>query len=143
MKRLVVSGDTEIPKVPQQLPLECDPLLAYRLMPITPAPVGHALERTPEAVLRGLLLHHPVPLAGLGPVVREAQQVERAGPGPSVAVAGGRLGPLVRSPEVNQSGLFRGKRQTVFGQPLWQHVEDPLRVLLPLEDDDYIIRIAD
>src|SRR5208283_1163783 len=80
VKRLVVSGDTEVPKVPQQLPLECGPLVANRFVPIAPTPIRDALERAPEPIRGGLLLHHPVSLAGLGPVVGEAQQVE--GPRP-------------------------------------------------------------
>ncbi len=34
VKRRVVSGDTEIPIVPQQLPLECCPLVANRFVPM-------------------------------------------------------------------------------------------------------------
>lgn len=129
-ERSEISGDTEIDKVPRQ-PLECRPLLANRPVPILPTPIRDALESAPKAVRRRLLLHHPVPLAGPDPAVGEAQQVEGAGPGPPID-------PLVRSPEIDQPGLFRVKRQTIFRQPLWQHVDDPPRVLLPLEDDDLV-----
>jgi len=50
VERPVVAGNTEIPVVPQQLPLECDPLLAYRRVPITLAPIGDAAECAPETV---------------------------------------------------------------------------------------------
>jgi len=49
-------------------------------MPMKATPIRDALETAPEPGRGGLLLHHPMPLAGLGPVVGEAQQVEGAGP---------------------------------------------------------------
>src|SRR4029077_19757596 len=104
----VVSGDTEIPKVPQQLPLECCPLLANRLMPIPPTPIRDALERAPEAVRCGLLLHHPVSLAGHGPVVGEPQQVEGPRPRPRLAVGRRRIS-AVGTPKIDQPGLLRVK----------------------------------
>jgi hypothetical protein len=45
-----VSGDTEIAKVPQQLPPERCPLFAKRFMPMLPTPTRDALESAPEAV---------------------------------------------------------------------------------------------
>ena len=137
-QRPEVSGDTKIPKVPQQLPLECCPLLANRFMPVSPTPVRDALESPPEAVSRRLLLHHPVSLAGLRPVMGEPQQVKGAGPGVHIAVIRRRQAPPVRSPKVDQPGLFRMKRQTVLRQSLWQHLDDTPRILLSLEDDDKV-----
>ena len=37
-------GNAEIPKVPQQLPPECCPLVANRFMPMLPTPIRDALE---------------------------------------------------------------------------------------------------
>src|SRR5215471_21121900 len=80
VQRWGISGETEIPVVPEQLPPKCNPLFAHRLMPLIPAPVSDALECPLEAVSRSLLLHHPVSLAGFRPVVSKAQQVEATGP---------------------------------------------------------------
>src|SRR5215472_18519010 len=113
-QRPEVSGDTEIRKVPQQLPPQCCPLLRNRFVPVSLTPVCDTLESAPETVRRGLLLHHPISVAGHGPVVSEAQQVEGLGPGAHVAVVKRRRNPPVRSSEVNQPGLLRMKSQPYF-----------------------------
>ena len=48
-----------------------------------------------------------------------------------------------RSPEVDQLGLIRVKRQTLFSKLLRQHVENSLRFPVPLEDDKRFIRQTD
>src|SRR5215831_17908073 len=96
-----VADKGEVPEVPQQLAPECCPLLANWFMPILLTPFRDALESAPKAVGGGLLLHHPKSLAGHGPVVSEAQQVEGAGPGAQVAVVKRRRNPPVRPSEVN------------------------------------------
>ena len=143
VKRPEVSGDTEIPKVPQQFPLECCPLLANWCMPVRRHQSATPLSARRKPVRGGLLLHHPVSLAGPGPVVGEPQQVEGARPGPNIAVFRRCQRSPVRSPEINQPSLLRVKRQPIFRESLRQHVQDSPRVLLLLEDDDYIIRVAD
>ena len=110
----MVSGDTEIPKVPEQFPPECCPLLANWFMPMVPTPDRDTLESAPKAVGSGFLLHYPVPIAGLGPIVGEAQEVEGVGPGSRIAVSvGRRRNPPVRSPKIDQPGLFRMKRGSI------------------------------
>ena len=73
----------------------------------------------------------------------EPQQVEGAGPGLSIPVFGRCQRSPVRAPKINQPGLLRVKRQAIFRHSLRQHLYDSPRVLLALEDDDYIIRVAD
>src|SRR5690348_10794345 len=60
---VAVSGNPEIRKVPSQLLLKRQPLVADWLMSMSPTPIGDALERASKAVRRGFLLHHPVPSA--------------------------------------------------------------------------------
>jgi len=142
-ERPQVADNGKIPEVPQQLPLECRPLLANWFMPVSAAPLSDAFESAPEAVRGGLLLHHPKSLAGRGPIVGEAQQVEGVGPGACIAVVVGRCRvPPVRSSEINQPGLLGVKRQAILRQPLRQHVENSPRVALLLEDDDHVISIT-
>src|SRR3984893_18151445 len=102
----------------------------------------HSAIHSPKAVCRGLLLHHPISFAGHGPVMSEAQQVEGVGPGARIAAVGRHRNPPVRSPEINQPGLLRVKRQAVLRQPLRQHVEDSSLVQFVLEDDNNIICIT-
>ena len=114
-QRLGVSGYAEIPKVPQQLPPECHPLLANWFMPVLATPIRNVFESAPKAVCGGLLLHHPKSLAGPGPIVGEAQQVEGVGPRARIAVVVvGRLqNPPARPPEINQLGLLWVKHQII------------------------------
>src|SRR5580704_17226269 len=105
-ERSQVADNGKIPEVPQQLPLECRPLLANWFMPVLPAPFRDELESSPKTACGSLLLHHPESLAGHGPIVGEAQQVEGVGPGARIVVVVGRhRTPPDRSPEINQSGL--------------------------------------
>jgi hypothetical protein len=100
-ERPQVADDGEVPEMPQQLPRECCQLFANRLMAVTPTPIRDAPEATPEGVRSGLLLHHPVSLAGHRPVMGEPQQVEGPGPGPRLAVVGRRRVSAVRTPEID------------------------------------------
>ena len=101
-----------------------------------------ALESAPKAVGGGLLLHHPVSLAGHGPVMSEAEQVEGARPGTCLTVCIERRSSPVRPSEINQPGLLRVKRQTILRQALRQYVEDSPRVPFVLKDDDNVISIT-
>jgi hypothetical protein len=47
-ERPQVADEGKIPEVPQQLPLECCPLLTNRFMPVLAAPLRDALERAPK-----------------------------------------------------------------------------------------------
>jgi len=85
-ERSQVADDGEVPQMPQQLASECHPLLTHWFMPVLLTPLRDALERAPEAVCGGLLLHHPESLAGYRPVMSEAQQVEGVGPGARISV---------------------------------------------------------
>jgi hypothetical protein len=112
---VAVSGDTEIRKVPSQLLLKCQPLVANWLMPMLPTPIGDTLESTSKAVRCGFLLHHPMSSARHGPIMGEAQQVERARPDACIALTVGRCyASSVWPLEIDQSGLLRMKHQTVF-----------------------------
>src|ERR1700719_4319121 len=72
------------PKCPSSLRLSAV-LLANWFMSVLATPLRDTLERSPKAVCRGLLLHHPISFAGHGPVMSEAQQVEGVGPGARIA----------------------------------------------------------
>src|SRR6516165_10955781 len=142
-KRSQVADDSEVPEVAQQLTPKCCPLLANRCMPVMAAPFRDAPECPPKAVCCSLLLYHPISLAGHGPVVGEAQQVEGVGPGARIAVVVERgRNPPVRPSKFNQPGLLRVKCQAVLRQPLRQYVEHSPCVPLVLEDDDSIVGIA-
>src|ERR1700747_3631521 len=142
-ERSQVARNGKIPEVPQELAPECCPLVANWFMPIYLTPFRDALESAPKAIRGGLLFHHPKSLAGHGPVVSEAEQVEGIGPGAGIIVVIGRhQNSPVRSAEINQPGLLRVNRQAVFRQPPRQYVEDSPRVAFMLEDDDSIISVA-
>ena len=65
--------------VPTQLPHQHPMLLGDRRVAVRAAPAIDSGQTTPEAVLRRLSLEHPAALPGDSPVVREPQEVERAG----------------------------------------------------------------
>ncbi len=73
-----VADNGKILEVPKQLPLECCPLLANWFMPVLATPLRDALESTPKPVCGSLLLHHPISLAGHGPIVGEAQSTSKS-----------------------------------------------------------------
>jgi hypothetical protein len=52
-ERSQVAGDSKISEVPQQLALECCPLLANWFMSVLATPVRDALESAPKAVRGG------------------------------------------------------------------------------------------
>ncbi len=133
-----IAGDPVIREVPAQLRRQGGPLLRDRHVAVLAAPPRHRLQRSAEPVLGRLALHRPVPLERPTPVVGEPQEVERAG----AVLPGSRwvpAGPLER----DQPGLLRMEGQAVLPESLRQHVQDPSRVALRLEDQDRVVGVTD
>ena len=68
-----VVGNSEVSVVTNQLLRECSVLRLDVLMSIPTTPFVNAAKRTAEAILRRLLDHHPVSLAGETPVMGKAE----------------------------------------------------------------------
>ncbi len=105
-----------------------------RLVPVSFAPEGHLLDGSREAALGGLVLHHPVPLPGLGPEVGEAEEIE--------ASSLGRLG-TAWATEVEQPRLLWVEPQAVLTESFRQHAHDLAGVVLALEHDHEVVGVAD
>src|SRR5215471_15661963 len=104
-------------------------------MPMSPAPLGHSPHGSSESILGCLPLYHPLSIARLRPVVREAEQVE----------ARAWLSSSSRQDwptKLHQARLLRVKSETVFGEPLAKYRQHPLRVYLSFEDDHRVVGIA-
>src|SRR5260370_23608134 len=106
-----------------------------------PAPVSHSAERSTESTRGGRLLYYPVALPGPGPEVREAKQVE--GAGPCATLVARRRGGSTRFSEFDQPCLLRVKGQAVPAASLRQHPHEPSRVVLVGEEQERVVRIAD
>ena len=92
--------------VPTQLRHQHPMLLGNRRVAVHPAPAINGGQGPPEAVLRRLSLEHPAAGPGESPVVREPQNVERAGWWESVTVLP-RAPTTSRSAERDQTTLHR------------------------------------
>ena len=117
-------------------------LLGNRRVAVHPAPAISGGQGPPEAVLRRLSLEHPAAGPGESPVVREPQNVERAGWWESVTVLP-RAPTTSRSAERDQTTLRRVHRETKAPEAFRQHVPHPVGVRFLLEDNDHVVRIAD
>src|SRR4051812_30696646 len=67
--------------------------------------------------------------------MREAKQVKRL----RSSSARRPIGPA----KFNEPGLVWVERESELREALWQHLEDAPRVVLPSEDQDGIVRVAD
>ncbi len=128
--------------MPTQLRHQHPMLLGNRRVAVHPAPAINGGQGPPEAVLRRLSLEHPAAGPGESPVVREPQNVERAGWWESVTVLP-RAPTTSRSAERDQTTLRRVHREAKAPEAFRQHVPHPVGVRFLLEDNDHVVRIAD
>ena len=110
--------------VPTQLRHQHPMLLGNRRVAVHPAPAINGGQSPPEAVLRRLSLEHPAAGPGESPVVREPQNVERAGWWESVTVLP-RAPTTARSAERDQTTLHRVPREAKAPEAFRQHVPHP------------------
>ena len=125
----------EVGTMPAQLPHQHPMLLRDRCMAVRTAPAIDRRQTTPKAVLGRLSLEHPATVPADAPVVREPQEVERAGSGNPAAVLR-RAPPTARSAEPNQTALLRMHREPEPPEAFREHVKHPVGVRFPLHDDD-------
>ena len=113
--------------VPPQLRHQHPMLLGNRRVAVHPAPAIHGRQGPPEAVLGRLSLEHPAAGPGKSPVVREPQNVERAGWWESVTVLP-RAPTEARSAERDQTTLRRVHREAKAREAFRQHGPHPVGV---------------
>src|SRR5258708_34366885 len=71
-----VAGDPVVRKVAHQFLTQGPRLVLYRLVAVGPTPFRQGFQSTAEAAPGPLALHHPLPLPGACPVIREAPPVK-------------------------------------------------------------------
>src|SRR5271166_5095419 len=71
-----VAGDPVVREVARELLTQSPVLVLHRMVAVEPTPLRQGFQSTAESALGRLALHHPVPVTGACPVVREAQQVK-------------------------------------------------------------------
>src|ERR1044071_1343569 len=128
-----VPSDTEVVVVTAHLGNERFMLLADRPMAVSTTPLGDALKRAPEAVARGLTLHHPVALPGSAPEVGEAKHIEAPG---TVTMTG-------RSSEIDELGLLWMEGEPELGESLRKDVHHPSCIRFSREDHRGVVGISD
>ena len=128
--------------MPAQLPHQHAMLRRDRSMAVRTTPAIDGRQAPPEAVLGRLALEHPAAVPGDAPVVREPQEVERAGWRESVTVLP-RAPTQARAAEPNQTALLRMHREPEPPEAFREHLQHPVGVRFLLDDDDHVIRVAD
>ena len=103
------------------------------VVPMTSAPLGSGLDGPPEAHTPSSECHPQRPASRTSPVRREAEEVEGGAP---------RVVAVVRRPKRETPGLLRVEGEPVLRKPLPEHLPHSLRVLLVLEAQHEVIRVA-
>ena len=110
-------------------------LCLNRLMPMASTPVVEGLLGPSQARPPRLAPHPPVPCAGTRPLEREPQKVK-----------GGRTFPallfLWRTPKGHQPRLVRVQGQSEAPQPLAEHRQHSMRIVLTLKATDEVVTLA-
>src|SRR5262249_45507995 len=136
-----IPGYPVVRVVAEELLAECLVLLPDRSVTVPPTPFRYRLGEPADSAGCRATADHLVPLPRLPPVMGEAQKVERPGPVPGL-----RLTPVasLRGPlERHQPRLVRVNGQAVLAEPLRQDFQNTPRVLLVLEADHEVVRVAD
>lgn len=124
--------------VPAELAAEDSMLLRDRKVSMSSAPFREITKRSMQPGRSRLWLHQPVPpVQGTAPGEREAEEVERSSPRPSLSGAS-----CTRRVERKQAGLLRMKTETEPLEPFRERREDPAGIRLRSEPEDRIVRIA-
>src|SRR5215218_6648477 len=123
-----VAGDAVVAVMATQHRRQMLVLLSDRLMPVTLTPLADRRQGAGKPALCRHLPHHVLAVPGFSPHVGKAQEVERS-------PARRRVAQAIRTPkaEVDEPRLVRMEGKSKPGQPLSQHLEDPLGVEVVLE----------
>ncbi len=103
------------------------PLVRQRLMAVVPTPVADRGQRAGEPALGGPLAHHVLALLRFHPSVGEAEKVERRFLAVRVRAT------LALGAEVDEARLVGMERKPLPAEPLPQHIQHPLGVVVVLE----------
>src|SRR5438046_1915519 len=105
-------------------------------MPVVPAPVVDRYQCAREPALGRPLPHHVLTLPRLPPYVSEAEEVERW------LLAVRMRATFSLRAEVDEARLVRMQREPIPSEPLSQHFQHPLGVVVVLERHHEVVGVA-